>query len=92
MVKCLNIGKNIGKPIYRSISSPYSLFYCMVSVPVKARPTRRPDQLLTTNNYATSSGTFTHFKSLLFSTKEVSSTSAGGNALLIREVYGVEPD
>ncbi len=22
MVKCLNIGKNIGNPIYRSISSP----------------------------------------------------------------------
>lgn len=66
----------------------------MVSVPVKAtelRPTRRPDQLLTTNNY-TSPGTFTHFKSLLFGAKKVSSTSAGGNALENREVYGDEPD
>ncbi len=27
MVKCLNIGKNIGKPIYRSISS---LYCCIV--------------------------------------------------------------
>ncbi len=27
MVKCLNIGKNIGKPIYRSISIQYSIFY-----------------------------------------------------------------
>ncbi len=25
MVKCLNIGKNIGKPIYRSISSQYDM-------------------------------------------------------------------
>ncbi len=27
MVKCLNIGKNIGKPIYRSISSNYLYFF-----------------------------------------------------------------
>ncbi len=27
MVKCLNIGKNIGKPIYRSISTHYPIFF-----------------------------------------------------------------
>ncbi len=28
MVKCLNIGENIGKPIYRSIS----IYYCMLII------------------------------------------------------------
>ncbi len=29
MVKCLNIGKNIGKPIYRSISSENAIYVRM---------------------------------------------------------------
>ncbi len=31
MVKCLNIGKNIGKPIYRSISNKYRFRHCLGS-------------------------------------------------------------
>ncbi len=42
MVKCLNIGKHIGKPIYRSISS---LFHTASSISGKKLPTLNVSQM-----------------------------------------------